>query len=104
MRTAAKVDQNQKEIVKALRDVGASVQILSAVGKGCPDILVSYQGLMFTVEIKDGTKSLSAQALTQAEQEWHAEWKESPVFILNSVENIPVMLEAVEAHYVQALR
>ena len=41
---AAKIDANQNEIVDALRKAGCSVQILSSVGKGCPDILVGRGG------------------------------------------------------------
>lgn len=40
MRRAAKVDGNQPEIVKALEAAGCWVLDLSAVGKGCPDLLV----------------------------------------------------------------
>lgn len=43
MRRAAKVDRNQAEIVAALRKVGCSVLSLSAIGNGCPDLLVSYR-------------------------------------------------------------
>lgn len=36
---AAKVDENQGEIVKALRKCGILIIILSGVGRGCPDLL-----------------------------------------------------------------
>lgn len=47
-----KVDNNQKEIVRALRNVGAGVQSLASVGKGCPDLLVLYRGKWFVMEVK----------------------------------------------------
>ena len=66
MRRAAKVDANQTEIVKALRQVGASVQSLAATGKGCPDLLVGIRGLNFLIEVKDGAKPRSDRKLTAA--------------------------------------
>ncbi len=52
MRRAAKIDRNHVEIVAALRGVGASVQDLAAVGKGCPDLLVGYRGQNYVIEVK----------------------------------------------------
>lgn len=43
MRLRARVDTNHAEIVKALRKVGCSVYDLSRVGKGFPDLLVSFR-------------------------------------------------------------
>lgn len=83
-RYAAKVDKNQKEVVKALRKAGASVQHLHAVGAGCPDILVGYQGANHLVEIKDGKKPPSARKLTPDQVEWHDEWRGS-VHVVKSV-------------------
>lgn len=72
---ARRVDANQTSIVNAFRKAGASVQILSDVGKGCPDILVGIAGKNYLFEIKDGSKSLSGQALTPAEKEFHKNWR-----------------------------
>jgi hypothetical protein len=63
MRRAAKVDANQTEIVQALRQIGAVVQSLAAVGNGCPDLLVGYRNRLFLLELKDGNKPPSAQKL-----------------------------------------
>jgi len=38
---AARTDANQSEIVAGLRAIGATVQPLHAVGKGCPDLMVA---------------------------------------------------------------
>ena len=83
MRTAAKVDANQPEIVQALRDIGATVQILSAVGKGCPDILVGFRRNNFLFEIKDGAKSPSRRKLTDDERQWHDDWRGQVTTISN---------------------
>lgn len=86
MRVASKIDVNQPQIVRALRDVGATVQVLSSVGKGCPDLMIGFRGRNFLLEVKDGDKPLSRQSLTDDEQAWHATWQ-GEVTIANSVEN-----------------
>lgn len=51
------VDGNQKAIVRALRDAGRSVVILSEVGKGVPDLLVGWGGVhacLMEVKMPDG--------------------------------------------------
>lgn len=84
MRRAAKIDTNQPEIVKAFRDIGARVQILSAVGKGCPDLLVGFRGCNVLVELKDGDKKPSEQKLTQDQITWHDSWA-GQVCVANSI-------------------
>ena len=85
MRRAAKVDANQTEIVQALRQIGAVVQSLAAVGNGCPDLLVGYRNRLFLLEIKDGKKPPSAQKLTPDQVEWHRVWA-GHVVVVNSVD------------------
>lgn len=75
MRRAAKVDRNQPEIVAALRDLGASVQPLHAVGQGCPDLLVGWRGKNLLIEVKDHLASKSDQKLNPRQQEWHQAWR-----------------------------
>ena len=85
MRRAARVDHNQKQVVAALRGAGASVQLLHAVGEGCPDLLVGYKGLNMLLEVKDGSKPPSAQKLTPQQEEWHRDWRGHRV-VVNSPE------------------
>lgn len=66
---ARRTDSNQPEIVAALRDVGATVQDLHEVGKGCPDILVGYRGVNYVMEIKAKTGTLN-----EAETRWIGDW------------------------------
>lgn len=75
MRRAAKVDDNQTQIVNVFRRAGCSVQILSAVGQGCPDILVGISGFNILVEIKDGAKPPSDRKLTKDQVIWHTDWR-----------------------------
>lgn len=57
MRRAAQVDANQMMIVEGLRDSGRTVILLHAVGGGCPDLLVGYQGRNYLLEIKSSGKA-----------------------------------------------
>lgn len=75
MRRAARTDDNQAEIVRALRDVGCSVQPLHAVGAGVPDLLVGRHGTTYLLEVKDGRKPPSARRLTRDEAAWHRNWR-----------------------------
>jgi hypothetical protein len=83
---AKRIDDNQREIVSTFRKIGASVQILSDVGRGCPDIIVGMFGKNFLVEIKNGKKPPSAQRLTEKEQSFFDTWK-GHVCIVRSVED-----------------
>lgn len=66
MRRAAKVDDNQPQIVKALRRSGAFV-ILTSQLKNAFDLLVIYRGIIYIVEVKDGEKVKSKRKLTEGE-------------------------------------
>ena len=91
---AAKIDANQNEIVNALRKAGCSVQILSSVGKGCPDILVaSPSGFLVLMEIKDGNKPPSARKLTPDQVEFHREWNSEIAIVLDAEQAIDIALK-----------
>ena len=70
-----RVDDNQKQVVKALRQIpGCTVESLAAVGKGVPDLLVGYMGRNYLCEVKDGTKPPSKRRLTPDQIKWHNMW------------------------------
>lgn len=85
MRRAARVDENQGLIVKALRACGATVRVITQ-GDGIPDLLVGYRGHTILMEVKDGNKPPSARQLTTAEQIFFDQWTGGKLFIVNSVE------------------
>jgi len=66
MRRASKVDKNQPEIVKAFRDMGATVLVTSQL-KNAFDLLVGYKGQLYIVEVKDGKLPPSKRKLTEGE-------------------------------------
>jgi hypothetical protein len=88
---AARVDDNQKELVADLREMGCSVQHLHTVGQGVPDILVGYWGHNFLLEIKDGSKPPSRRKLTDDEREWHQLWRGQVATVKNLAEAISVI-------------
>ena len=63
-----RTDANSSIIIKALRRCGASVVDLHAVGGGCPDILASFRGVHYLIEIKtaDGALRDSQVAFREA--------------------------------------
>jgi hypothetical protein len=81
----AKADDNQPEIVAALRGIGATVEHLHRVGGGCPDLLVGWRGGNHLIEVKDGAKAASDRKLTPAQVDWHDGWKGS-AFVVTSVD------------------
>jgi hypothetical protein len=85
MRVHPRTDRNQAEIVAAAREEGATVEILSSAGGGCPDLLLGICGFNLLWEIKDGEKSPSRQRLTPEEAKWHKEWQ-GQVTTVTSVE------------------
>lgn len=87
-----KVDSNQTRVVKALRDLGATVQHLHAVGKGCPDLLVGYKGSNYLLEVKDGGKPESQRKLTPDQVIWHYDWKGQVAIVTNPQEAIDKIL------------
>ena len=82
MRTAAKVDANQKEIVAALRKMGVSVQSLANIGKGCPDLLAAKGDRSWLIEVK-GPKG----KLTPDQVEFIASWR-GVVHIVRTVDDV----------------
>ncbi|MEM9388727.1 MAG: hypothetical protein AAGA68_27040 [Pseudomonadota bacterium] len=74
MRRAAKVDDNQGDVVEALRKCGCSVSSTAAVGNGFPDIVVGVAGRNYLLEIKDGSKIPSKRQLTRDEKKFRDGW------------------------------
>lgn len=79
---AKKVDANQLEIIKALRSVGAVVCDLSRVGSGCPDLLVSFCGRNYLMEVKNPKTG----RFTDDQKEFYKKWK-APIHVVFSVDD-----------------
>ena len=65
-----RVDIDQKQVIAQLEEMGFSVLNLSAVGRGCPDLLVGKNGQNFLLEIKSENGTL-----TPAQIDFHKNWQ-----------------------------
>ena len=65
-----RVDLDQRAVISQLEGMGFSVLNLSAVGRGCPDLLVGKDGKNFLIEIKS-----EKGTLTPAQVEFHKNWQ-----------------------------
>jgi hypothetical protein len=92
MTFAKKVDKNQNDVVKALRDYGADVHLLHMVGKGIPDCLVAYEGHTILMEIKDGAD----KKFTPDQIKFIASWKGGLLFRVNNEQEAIEVLKSLK--------
>lgn len=78
MRRARRTDANQKDIVAALRAAGRTVEVISDVGRGVPDLLVSFRGVNYLLEVK-----IPGAKLTPDEAMFHAGW-DGPIAVVTT--------------------
>ncbi len=87
MRTAARVDATQAEIIKALRKIGAAVEVI-----GLPvDLLVCFRGKTFLMECKTAEGKL-----TQYQKDFMLRWP-GAVYIVNTPESAVAAAVGMEA-------
>lgn len=80
VRRRARVDRNQVEIVRVLRQLGFQVFDCSRVGQGFPDLAIHRAGTIQLVELKTPTGKLTADQSRFIQSGW-------PVRIVRSVED-----------------
>lgn len=85
MRRRGKIDANQSDIVKALRQAGATVKSLADLGSGCGDLLVGWRGRNFFFEVKDPNQPPSKRKLTDDEKAFHYAWQ-GQISVIETVE------------------
>lgn len=71
MRYAKRTDANQSGIVSALRAIGVGVYVASSAGNGLADLVCAYRGILYLLEVKDGSKPPSARKLTVEQVRLH---------------------------------
>lgn len=88
MRMKAKRDDNEADIVKALRATGCLVEFIS--GTGIPDLLVwsPFRKCVVLLEVKDGSKEPARRRLRPEQLAFHTAWSANgaPVYVVESVE------------------
>jgi hypothetical protein len=91
--SAKRTDHNQAEIIQALRGIGASVQDLSQLGRGVPDLLVGYKERNYLIEIKNCDDR--APRLTESEESWIRQWR-GQVAVITTIEDAITIVQDVE--------
>jgi hypothetical protein len=81
VRLRAKTDENQADIVEALRKRGFQVVLMHSVGRGFPDTIVAKDRKMKLVEIK-----AQKGRLTDSQTVFHSNWVGPCIEIIRSVE------------------
>lgn len=100
-----KADSNHQDIIQGLEQWGASVLDLSAVGGGCPDLLVGWRNINLLVEVKrpgleQVRKRGRRQAGTDQRQQTFAEsWRGIPVLRATTTEAVIQRLQSLAGAY-----
>ena len=94
MAYARRTDANQAEIVKTLRQAGADVYDLSKVGKGIPDLLVTFNGETILMEVKRDAKA----KFTAEQLKFIAKWKGGPLSRVDSPESALRVIGLIPKH------
>lgn len=79
---AARVDENQGEIIDALREAGASVYII----KLPVDLIVGYKGKTMLVEIKSQKTAYGRKGPNKNQAAFMRTWEGGSVAMINSVD------------------
>jgi hypothetical protein len=87
-------DANHKAIVAALTYHGCIVADLANAGGGVPDVLCGFRGVLFLVEIKTATGSLSKK-----QREFFDQWTEYPALVLRSSDDVFDVMEVLRNAY-----
>jgi hypothetical protein len=90
MRVASRIDTNQPRMVRRLRELGFHITLLSQLGKGVPDVLVTaysnrterVEALLVEIKTDKGT-------LTEDERQWHESYPEGgPLLVARSEDDV----------------
>lgn len=82
---AGNPDSNQRAIIEYLRALGCAVHSLTAVGGGCPDLLVGTpppRRVLILLELKADSK----QKLRESQQQFFAHWQNYPLAVVRTLE------------------
>lgn len=86
---AYKTDNNQADIVQALRAAGASVAILAEHGEGIPDLIAGFRGVNYLLEVKN--PGGRGNRLTPAQKEFWGAWRGQAAIVQNISEALSAL-------------
>ena len=90
MRTRARIDAVQPEIVAAFRAMGCDVLHTHQLGRGAPDLFVAYSGIWLAIELKG-----ESGKLTKAQERLYEGLKTRPR-IVRTVEEAQETVETLK--------
>jgi hypothetical protein len=82
-----RTDNIQTEVVHALRELGATVKVVSSFGKALPDLLVGFKGLNFLLEVKSHKRA----KLTRAQKTFFKDWRGQVTVVYSPQEAIELL-------------
>ena len=90
--SAGHKDGNHDDIVRVLQQAGYTTQDLSAVGLGCPDLLVGFAGCNILLEIKnrDGKATGSRAEGNENQKKWKSFWRGQTAVVFTAEEALEV--------------
>lgn len=93
MKRRHRVDDNHYEVIRAFKQMGAGVLDIHNLDSCC-DIIVMFRGHTIFVEIKDGSKALSARKLSEGEQKFKkaCEYQRVRWALVESLTDVTVLL------------
>jgi len=91
IRRAAKIDDNQNDLVALMRAMGVSVAITSAAHDGFTDLVVGFGGITVLVEVKDGSKEPARRKLTPQQVAFHGSFKGAITVIENEQQAVELV-------------
>jgi len=89
---ARRIDTNHTQVVKKLRELGATVFDASRMGQGFPDLVIGINGKTVLVEIKSGEE----KKFTEAQLKFMENWKGSTVVRINDLESAERLIKLLE--------
>jgi len=89
MRRASRRDENEKEIVEALRAVGATVYLLD---QPC-DLLVGYRNQTILMELKNPNSKYGKKGFNENQKHFAENWSGGPFCLVDSVDAALRMLK-----------
>ena len=91
MRTRARTDRNQAEVIRALEKLGATVEPIRSIRPGVPDLLVGFQGRNYLIEVK----TPKTGRLSEAQKFWRDGWKGSKPFVIKTTDDVILWLSLI---------
>lgn len=91
MRTRARQDRNQVELVRALERLGCSVEPIRSLRGGVPDLLVGFQGRNYLIEIKVPKEG----RLSESQKMWRDNWRGGKPFVLKTTDDVVIWVGLV---------